>query len=133
MEEEQPTSLVVEGIFWAMPIALMVAALVIVLTSQPPPPPLDKILHAVGAAVLTISLLLAAVWRPGRGEGAYPRGGIFVTGFVVLLAVAVELFEELHYRLIEGWGWGDLAAGVGGATIGWGIWAALRALLIRRA
>jgi VanZ family protein len=36
----------------------------------------DKVWHGLAYFTTTLLFLLAAVWRPGRGAGAFPRAGI---------------------------------------------------------
>ena len=58
----------------------------------------DKGLHAVSYFATTLSLLFAAVWRPGRGEGPFPN----LARWIFLAAVGrrairrVELLQGLN-------------------------------------
>ncbi len=38
----------------------------------------DKVGHAIAYFATTLSFLFAAVWRPGRGNGQFPRIGMWV-------------------------------------------------------
>ena len=53
----------------------------------------DKAGHGVAYAALTATMLLAAVWRPGRGPGPVPQGGGGVAAGAFLLGVVVELAQ----------------------------------------
>ena len=53
----------------------------------------DKVEHAFAYFVTTLLFLLAAVWRPGRGEGVLARWEWWVLGGVVAAGGAVELLQ----------------------------------------
>ena len=85
------------------------AALTLVFSFGLVPPEADRFPHADkiwhGLAYLTTSLLflLAAVWRPGRGAGPFPRGGIgsallgSAAGGVVEIAQAFTATRGLEF------------------------------------
>ncbi|MDQ3991079.1 MAG: hypothetical protein M3245_02050, partial [Actinomycetota bacterium] len=58
---------------WAFSVVWMGLVVAISLFVRPPPfarvPQSDKALHALAYGMLTVAVLLAAVWRPGRGPG----------------------------------------------------------------
>lgn len=54
----------------------------------------DKFGHGLMYFATFFCFLLAAVWRPGRGDGPFPtRGLVFALG-AVAVGVAVELLQE---------------------------------------
>lgn len=77
-------------------LAALSAALTLVFSIGLRPPGVDGFRHADkmwhGLAYFTTSLLflLAAVWRPGRGEGRFPRAGIV---FAVVAGAAGGIVE----------------------------------------
>ena len=58
----------------------------------------DKGLHAVSYFATTLSLLFAAVWRPGRGEGPFPNLARWIFLAAVGAGIAVELLQGLTIR-----------------------------------
>src|SRR5437762_4307060 len=85
----------VDTALWAVSVALLVATFV--LSLGPAPPGLnaffasDKLIHATGYAALTGSWLLAAVWRPGRGDGPFPRATRLVVIGAMVLGAGIEV------------------------------------------
>ena len=57
----------------------------------------DKIRHAINYGALTGCLLLAAVWRPGRGDGNFPRAALSLMAAVVVFGVLVEIAQGLFF------------------------------------
>jgi hypothetical protein len=53
----------------------------------------DKLLHLGAYAVTTVAFLLAAVWRPGRGDGAFPRAAPLLVVGAILVAAALEVAQ----------------------------------------
>lgn len=75
-----------------------VMTLVVAYTSLTPPsgePPLlsDKAFHYLAYAGLTMSLLLAAVWAPARGDGAFPGARVTATLLTFAFGVVIELIQ----------------------------------------
>jgi hypothetical protein len=53
--------------------------------------------HTIGYACVTIFWLLAGVWRPGRGEGRFPRAMLaIVVGFAILGALVEVIQNQVH-------------------------------------
>ena len=54
----------------------------------------DKVEHALAYFVTTLLVLLAAVWRPGRGEGALWRWRVWVVLGMIAAGGAVEVVQS---------------------------------------
>jgi hypothetical protein len=80
--------------------ALLALLVLLSLIAQPPiggPRPLDLFLHVAAYAPTTLMLLLAGVWRPGRGVGRFPRSTLgFLVGLIVL-GSALEAVQALGW------------------------------------
>jgi hypothetical protein len=83
----------------------------------------DKVLHGVAYAGTSFLFLLAAVWRPGRGEGPFP----WATTWIVLVAgvtgFAIEIVQGHAGRQRSGL---DFLADVIGVLVALGVWDAMR-------
>lgn len=107
----------------------LLLALVVFLSLVPESPValsdgVDKIAHGFAYAALTLSFLLAGVWRPGRGRGRYPMGAIWIVVATVALGVAIEIVQDIEsYRSMDAF---DAVADALGAAVGASIWAALK-------
>ncbi len=55
----------------------------------------DKVGHGLAYFATALSFLFAAVWRPGRGEGRWPRLGMWVPVAAVAFGVPIELLQGL--------------------------------------
>lgn len=118
---------------WIVAIACVVATIGF---SVIPPPTLaasslsDKWLHGLAYIATVGSLLLAAVWRPGRGDGRFPRAAIPITIGAIVIGGLLELVQGflLENRQME---WLDLGVDVAGSLLALGLWAALRGLVSR--
>ena len=55
----------------------------------------DKFGHGLLYFASFLSFLLAAVWRPGRGDGLFPGKGLLFALGVVAAGVAVEVLQEV--------------------------------------
>ena len=83
----------------------------------------DKLLHASAYAAITCCFLLAAVWRPGRGNGVFPRSAPIILGCAAGMGVAIEFIQmgfDRHADLRDA-----LADGAGILAV-WGVWLAIR-------
>jgi VanZ family protein len=112
---------------WAAALALLAATFV--LSLGPAPPGLDaffasdKVVHAAGYAALTGSWLLAAVWRPGRGDGPFPRAAWLVVMCAVVLGAGIEVGQHFVDRSADPF---DALADAGGALAALWVWTAVR-------
>jgi FkbM family methyltransferase len=79
----------------------------------------DKAWHFLGYGALCGTLLLAAVWRPGRGGGRFPQAAAGVTLLVLALAWATEALQAPFGRDADPTdGLADLA-GIALAFVAW--------------
>ena len=80
----------------------------------------DKLLHFGAYAATTGMFLLAAVWRPGRGRGGFPRSAPLILGTALVLSGVIELAQgAFTSRTAEAW---DAVAGILGAAAAWAAW-----------
>ncbi len=118
---------VVDAGLWAVSVALLLATFV--LSLGPAPPGLnaffasDKLIHAAGYAALTASWLLAAVWRPGRGDGPFPQAVWVVVVSAIVLGAGIEVGQHFVDRSADPF---DAMADAGGALVALWIWASLK-------
>ena len=117
---------IVDAVLW---ILVGVVALTTVALSLGPSiseeifPGADKLFHFSVYATLSFLLLLAGVWRPGRGYGPWPWGTGWVVASAALLGGAVELAQSLVARdpnIL------DAGANLAGALVAFRLWRALR-------
>lgn len=127
-----PGASVVDALLWAAAGALAATVVVMSIVPQPPVPPdlSDKFVHGAGYAALTGSVLLAGVWRPGRGRGRWPGAGALVAVGAAALGAALEVVQG-----VAGTGRaGEIADAVAnsvGAAAALGLWAAARSAVGR--
>jgi VanZ family protein len=79
----------------------------------------DKVWHFLGYGALTGTLLLAAVWRPGRGEGRFPRAGVHVALLVLAVAWLTEVLQAPFGRDFDPT---DALADLAGIALASAIW-----------
>ena len=111
-------------VLWAVFGLILLTTIIL---SIGPNPPFDSDLiegleHGLDYAALTAVLLLAGVWRPGRGEARFPRGAVAVVALVFLLGGAIEIAQGAWFTRTTDLL--DLAANVLGSTaalIGWAL------------
>ena len=114
----------VDLILWV--VAWLLVAGVIWSSLGPPPAALadlsfgDKLLHFGAYAATTGMFLLAAVWRPGRGPGGFPRSAPLILGVAFVLSGIIEMTQgAFTSRTGDAW---DAVAGILGAAAAWGAW-----------
>lgn len=88
-------SAALDAALWAL--AALVAIAVAFWSLSPPsgePPPLsDKLVHFLAYTALGLSLLLAAVWAPARGDGRFAHAAMRVTIVTFLFGIGIELIQ----------------------------------------
>jgi hypothetical protein len=88
-----------DAALWIGAVAAGVLTLVFSLSAIPPGmqafPGADKAGHAVVCGVTVLLLLLSAVWRPGRGDGRFPRAAPVIVIGVVAAGVAMEVLQAM--------------------------------------
>lgn len=116
---------VVDAILWITSWLLL--ALVVSLSLVPEPPVavsdgVDKVVHGVAYAALTLSFLLAGVWRPGRGRGRYPLGATWIVLAAVGIGVVIEIIQDVEsYRSMDAFDAVADAAGAAAGACGWSL------------
>ncbi len=82
---------------WAV-VALSIAATVTLSFVEPPGSGLghgiDKVQHALAYFVTMFAILLAAVWRPGRGSGLFPGGRWWIAGGALAGGAFIEVLQS---------------------------------------
>jgi VanZ family protein len=87
----------IDAVLWAA--AILCGALTLWLSFWVVPPGTsafggaDKAEHALAYFVTTLLVLLAAVWRPGRGEGVLWRWRVWVVAGMVVAGGVVEVVQ----------------------------------------
>ncbi len=61
----------------------------------------DKVEHAFAYFLTALLILLAAVWRPGRGDGVLARWRWWVVAAMVLAGGAIEIIQSFVGREAE--------------------------------
>lgn len=133
MSRQEPSP-VVDAVFWAIPLVLLLFGAFRALQPETSGLRLDLLHHGLGSAAVSFSLLMAAVWRPVRGEGFYARGHWWVVGVVMLLGVLIELIQVFVGESKPGSpsSLRDLAIDSFGAVFGWALWKLLQLSLRTR-
>ena len=84
---------------WALTAACAAATFWFSFVTSPPGadlfPGADKVVHAIAFFTTTLSFLLSAVWRPGRGEGLFPLGWRWFLPAAVAGGVVIEIFQTM--------------------------------------
>lgn len=114
-----------DGLLWSLGGVCLAGVVLLSLTWESPIESLllERAGHLVAYAAVTGSFLLAAVWRPGRGTGRWPRA---VTSIVLGGVALGALFEGVQALIGRDPDLIDLAADAAGAGLGWVIWVVLR-------
>ena len=87
----------VDAVLWTLTVVF--AATTIWLSFGPTPPGVqafpgaDKVWHGVAYFVTTSSLLLVAIWRPGRGDGPFVRLEVWLLAAIVAAGGLLELAQ----------------------------------------
>jgi VanZ family protein len=128
------SEVLIDVVLWAA--ALVCAGLTLwwSLVSLPPERRLfegvDKLQHGLAYLVTSLLLFLAAVWRPGRGDGPFARWGVWVVAALIAAGAGIEVLQSFIGRDAE---LGDWVAEIVAVGLSWGAVAALRAWSRRRA
>ena len=122
MDSPTPNRQLIDLFLW---ILVVLMAFVVVYTSVTAPgdgslPLSDKLMHYLAYTGLTLSMLLAAVWAPVRGEGRFPTAPIVIVFVAFLFGVAIEVVQgplpERDAELL------DAFANAAGAVTALGLW-----------
>lgn len=120
----------VEAVLWLALVFLIVAGAVTGISrTNTVRGPFDPVLHAGGSVLLTVFFLMAAVWRPGRGDGWFPHGSLTVAAIVLAVGVGIEVAQSSWD--VEVGSLGDIATDAAGIAVGWLGWWVLRWWLTR--
>jgi len=84
----------------------------------------DKVEHGLAYFMTSLLLLLAGVWRPGRGDGPFARWRGWVPIALIVAGGAIEVLQSFIGRDAE---LGDWVAEIVAVALAWGTVAALRA------
>jgi VanZ family protein len=117
----------IDGLLWGLWTLSLASVVVLSLSKEPPiipAAPWDRVGHILAYFTFTGLLLLAAVWRPGRGAGRWPGRARSVVLVAVTLGASLEGIQGLVGRDPDML---DLTANLGGAGLGWLAWRAVRA------
>lgn len=89
----------IDAALWAFTVGLALITLLFSFGFSPPGTGTfllaDKLGHGVMYFATSFCFLLAAVWRPGRDEGPFPRKGLVFALGLVAAGVAIEVLQEL--------------------------------------
>jgi VanZ family protein len=105
--------------------AVLVVVVITVLSFIPNPPLVwDKLGHAAAYAVLIQSILLAAAWAPGLGEGRWWKYQTSIVVAVVCFGALIEVLQGAYFsRTADVL---DATANAAGTGIGVAAWYGLR-------
>ena len=124
----------IDVVLWAAAFVCAFLTLWWSLVSLPPERNLfrniDKVQHGLAYFVTSLLLLLAAVWRPGRGDGPFARWGTWVPVALIAVGAGIEVLQSFIGRDAD---LGDWVAEIVAVALAWGTVAALRAWSGRRA
>jgi VanZ family protein len=115
-----------DALLWSFAATILAAILILSLNTEPPLPTFvlaDKAGHFAAYSVFTGVLLLAAVWRPRRGPGLFPRSARAIALTVVILGGLLELAQAFVGRDASAW---DAVADALGVAAGYGCWRVVR-------
>jgi VanZ family protein len=119
----------VDALFWLAAFGTVAATIAYSLGPAPGAlnafPLADKVFHAAAYGAMTLSWLLAAVWRPGRGASVIPRYAAAVVICAILLGATIEVAQHFVDRTADVF---DGVADAVGAVAGLAAWGGIRAL-----
>ncbi|MGH2652952.1 MAG: VanZ family protein [Actinomycetota bacterium] len=119
---------VIDAALWTLSALLLGTLTTLSLVPSPPvggPRPVDLILHVAAYAPTTLVLLLAAVWRPGRGPGRFPGMAGWIVAGLVLLGAGIEVVQGLGLTGPRQGEPIDALANALGVAAGFGMWSVL--------
>jgi VanZ family protein len=112
----------IDVVLWAAAILCGLVTLWWSLVSLPPERHLfkgiDKLQHGLAYFVTSLLLLLAAVWRPGRGDGPFARWGVWVVAALIAAGAGIEIWQSYIGRDAE---LGDWIAEIVAVGLAWGV------------
>ena len=79
---------------------------------------IDKVQHGLAYFVTSLLLLLAAVWRPGRGDGPFARLGVWVPAALIAAGAGIEILQSFIGRDAE---LGDWLVEIFAVALAWGL------------
>jgi len=88
----------IDAALWVLSVGLFLTTILFSFKVSPPGgdfPLADKFGHGSMYFATFFCSLLAAVWRPGRGDGPFPRMGLPFAFFAVAAGVAMEVLQAL--------------------------------------
>jgi len=123
IEARKTGSRLLDWALWGVSFVLLVLSFVL---SWGAPPDLgpsfdwsDKVWHFLGYGALCGTVLLAAVWRPGRGNGRFPGTGVRVAVLVLVVAWFTEALQAPFHRDVQLLDAGADLAGVAAGFLAW--------------
>ena len=126
---QRRTSVAVDVLLWAAAFGTVAATIAYSLGPAPATlnafPLADKVFHTAAYAAMTLSWLLAAVWRPGRGPGVIAGDAVAVVVCAVLLGAGIEVAQHFVDRSADVF---DAIADAAGALAGFAAWAGIRSV-----
>lgn len=98
-DQRTGAAVVIEGALWGLTVACAAATFWFSFVAPPPGADLfsgaDKVGHAIAYFATTLSFLLAAVWRPGRGPGPFPRLGLRFAVVAIAAGAIIEILQGM--------------------------------------
>jgi hypothetical protein len=89
----------IDAALWTATVALALTTLLLSFALTPPGAAAlgigDKVGHGITYFATFLCLLLAAVWRPGRGAGSFPTRTLLFAIGVVIAGIVIEVLQEV--------------------------------------
>lgn len=120
MPPQEKAHPLVEVTLWVALVLLAAMGVSLGLAAGTARGPYDPYLHSGGSMLLTVVFLMAAVWRPGRGDGWFPHGELTIVVIIIFIGLGIEAAQNSWK--IGGGSFGDIALDVGGTVTGWLAW-----------